>query len=151
MQWIIIYLLMQYAKLMPLALIHMLGYMLCTLHPIYVVTAMNDCHGILVICSTAVDGIKFSPSYLQSVASVANLETHEILQYFNSSLIWNCWILNLLRLQGVNIKELCVRVALAGTCCSFYQQVRPVFTRKHFCGLSAVAKIVCCLLPRLAT
>jgi len=99
----------------------------------------------------SVDGIKFSPSYLQSAVSVASLEKQEILQYFNSSLIWNCWILNLLRLQGVNIKELCVRVALAGTCCSFYEQVRPVFTRKHFCGLSAVAKIVCCLLPRLAT
>ena len=43
-----------------------------------------------------------------------------------------CWLtLNFLGLQGVNVKELCVKAALAGTCFHFYQQVRPVSTKNR--------------------
>ncbi|KAL6994362.1 holo-[acyl-carrier-protein] synthase [Sarracenia purpurea var. burkii] len=58
--------------------------------------------GLLVPIAILVDGVKFSPSYLQFAAT-----------------------------QGLNVRELCLRSLLTGFCFHAYQQVRP-FTILHF-------------------
>nr|CAB3464102.1 unnamed protein product [Digitaria exilis] len=149
----------QYAKILPLALIHMLGnvftnvslgkvavsftHTIKAMEPFFSVLLsvlfLGETPSILVLGSLVpiVGGVVLASMTEVSFNCLDDINLFSIMTVM-AFLLSAPLMLSVegikfspsyLQSAGVNIKELCVKAALAGTCFHFYQQVRPISTQ----------------------
>lgn len=97
---------------------------------------------LLVPIAIVMEGFKFTPSYLQQYSVRTFYIRSKRIHEFDIIMIW--YILIQAR-QGLNLKDLCLKIVLSGVCFHSYQQVRfPTYYYMYFC-LPNISHRICSL------